>query len=66
MLVRYWPRMVRVDYDAASGLIDLRVLAFAPQDATRIAEEIFAESSAMINALSSIPRDAAVRYLRGA
>lgn len=61
-LVRYWPRMVRVDYDAASGLIDLRVLAFTPQDATRIAEEIFTESNAMINALSSIARDDAVRH----
>lgn len=63
-LMRYWPRMVRVDYDAASGLIDLRVLAFTPEDATRIAEEIFAESSAMINALSAIAREDAVRYAR--
>ncbi|SFA71885.1 capsular polysaccharide transport system permease protein [Poseidonocella pacifica] len=63
-LVMYWGRMVRVNYDTMSGLIEVRVLAFDPEDATRIADGIFAESSNMINELSAIAREDAVSYAR--
>lgn len=61
-LVRYWGRMVKIYYDSGTGLIELRVLAFRPEDATAIAEAIFNESSRMINELSAIARDDATRY----
>ncbi|SHH17056.1 capsular polysaccharide transport system permease protein [Cognatiyoonia sediminum] len=60
----YWQRMVRVSYDASSGLMELRVLAFNPEDATTLAQVIFEESSAMINDLSAIAREDATRYAR--
>ena len=61
-LTAYWRRMVRVSYDGASGLIELRVLAFAPDEAQAVAEAIYDESSVMINALSAIARADATRY----
>ena len=63
-LVRHWKRKVQIIYDTGSGLITLRVLAFDPDDATNIANEILAESTAMINDLSSDARRDATRYAR--
>lgn len=63
-LVDYWRRMTRVTYDAGTGLIELRVLAFDPQDAQAIATAIFEESTTLINGLSAIAREDATRYAR--
>ena len=61
-LVEYWPRMIRVYYDGSTGLIEVRTFAFAREEALRLAEIVFAESSEMINALSDIAREDATRY----
>ena len=61
-LVDYWGRMVKIFYDSATGLIEVRVTAFAAQDAQDIARIIFSESSLMINQLSAIARSDATRY----
>ena len=63
-LVTHWRRMVSVFNDSSSGLIDLNVQAFDPEDAQLIATAIYNESSAMINRLSAISRDDATRYAR--
>ena len=63
-LVDYWARMVRISYDSTSGLLEVRVLAFSPTDATAIATALFEESSDMINDLSTIAREDAIRYSR--
>lgn len=63
-LVDYWSRMVQTSYDSTSGLIEVRVLAFTPQEATRIAQSLFEASSSMINGLSTIAREDAIRYSR--
>ncbi len=63
-LTAYWQRMVRISYDAGSGLMELRVLAFSPEDAVRIAEAIEEESGRMINALSAQARSDATRFAR--
>lgn len=63
-LRRHWNRMVKVSYDSSSKLIEVRVLSFVPQDSQEIAGEIFSASSSMINALSSIAREDAIRYAR--
>jgi capsular polysaccharide transport system permease protein len=54
--------MVKIFYDRGSGLVEIRVLAFAPEDAKAVAEVIFQESSDMINQLSAIARADAMRY----
>lgn len=61
-LVDYWGGMVKVYND--SGLIDLQVEAFSPQDAQSIAAMIYDESSLMINRLSAIAQQDATRYAR--
>lgn len=63
-LLEYWNRMVKIYYDSGSGLIEIRVLAFDPDDAEAVAASIFRESSDMINELSAIAREDAVRYAR--
>lgn len=63
-LVDYWSRMVRTSYDSTSGLIEVRVLAFTPEDATTIAQALFDASSSMINSLSTIAREDAISYSR--
>lgn len=63
-LTKYWRKQVRVDYDSASKLITLKVMAFTPDDALEIAQAAFDESSRTINRLSDIARDDATRFSR--
>ena len=61
-LLWYWERVVRISFDEGSGLIDLEVLAFDPQMATRIAELIVDKSQNRINDLNTQARTDAMRY----
>lgn len=61
-LVSEWERKVRIYYD--SGMIDLRILAFDPQDAQNIASVILDEGGIVINELNAIAREDALRYSR--
>jgi len=63
-LVKYWNRMVDVYYDHKTGLIELRVLAFAPEDAHKIAQQIVQEGSDMINQLNATAQADATKYAR--
>lgn len=63
-MLDYWIRMVKVYNDSGTGLIDLEVRAFSAQDAKTIADLLYLESSAMINQLSAIAREDAIRYAR--
>lgn len=56
-LLWYWRRMVRISYDQNAGLIELRVLAFDPDTAQSIAQEIVDESQSMINGLNAAARN---------
>lgn len=58
----YWLRMVRLSYDAGTGIITVRVNAFDPDAAQIIATAIYDGSSRMINALSEEARADATRY----
>jgi len=53
-LVDYWARMVSVYNDTGTGLLDIEVQAFAPEDAQAIAQAIYEESQRLINELSDI------------
>lgn len=61
-LLDYWLRMVRILYDPGTGLIEVEVRSFDPQDSRAIAGELFARSSDMINQLSAIARADVTRY----
>lgn len=60
----YWQRMVRVEFNEATGLIRLEVKAFTPEEAQKIAKAVIEYSSQMINRLSDAARDDATRYAR--
>ena len=63
-LVAYWRRMVQISYNPGSGLLELHVFAFTPQDARNIAQKILDNSSDVINEISAIAREDAMRYAR--
>ena len=63
-LVDYWRGMVTIYYDAGTGLIQLRVKAFTPEDAQNIAQAVFDESWRLINEMTAIAREDATRYTR--
>lgn len=61
-LIDYWQRMVRVSFDQSTGLIEVQVLAFDPDMAQAIAQEVLSQSQIMINALNDTARADAMRY----
>lgn len=63
-LQKFWSRVVKVFYDSGSGLIEVRVTAFTPDDAKAVADAIYDESTVMINKLTAIARDDATSYAR--
>jgi capsular polysaccharide transport system permease protein len=63
-LLDYWERMLKVSYDSTTGLIELRVNAFTPEDAKAIADQVFERSTIMINRISAIAREDAIKFAR--
>ncbi|MEO1537186.1 MAG: sugar transporter [Pseudomonadota bacterium] len=61
-LCDYWDRMVRVTYDSTTELIEVRALAFTPQDAKAIASAIFEESVRLVEELSAIAQDDTIAF----
>lgn len=61
-LVDYWSDMVMVNYDSATRLIEIKVLAFMPEDAQTIAALIYKKSTAMINQLNEAALKDAVSF----
>lgn len=57
----HWRRMTNLSYDPGTGMIELRVLAFTPADATRIAAAAFDECAALVNDLTRAAREDATR-----
>jgi capsular polysaccharide transport system permease protein len=51
-LVRYWKGQIDPVYDAANGTVTVRVRAFDPGEALRLAEAIVAACEALVNELS--------------
>ena len=64
-LLWFWQRIVRISYDQSTGLMEVRVLAFDPETARRIAQEIVRDSQDMINALNNQAREDAMSYAQG-
>ncbi len=64
-LMDHWARQVKVTYDSTTRLIEIRVLAFDPQDAQAIATALFAKSTAMINRLNDAAQSDTLRLAAG-
>lgn len=63
-LLAHWERKVTIHYDNSTGMIDLRILAFEANDAQRIAQALYRACSEMINNLSAVAREDAIKYAR--
>lgn len=60
----YWRWMVRVTYDDTTGLIEVRALAFDPEDARAVATGIFEESARLVDELSAVAQEDTIRFAR--
>lgn len=63
-MTAYWKSMVRIYYDAGTGLMEVEVRAFEPLDAQNIAKALFSHSTSMINQLSSVAQSDTTRYAK--
>jgi capsular polysaccharide transport system permease protein len=61
-LTRYWDRMVDSYYESSTGTIIVRVSAFSPPDAYRIAAQLLANAEALVNRLSERARHDSVAF----
>lgn len=60
-LVEYWEGMVYAEYETFSGIVELEVKAFRPDDAKVLAERILLYSEKLVNEMSRRARADAVR-----
>ncbi len=63
--LNYWRDMVKVNFDLASGIINLEVKAFTPEDSQNLAAFIIGQSEKLINDLSLSARDEVVKVAAG-
>ncbi len=63
-LTSYWPRMVKVYNDSGTGIVNVEVQAFTPDDAHAIATRVYEESARLVNELSAVAREDTLRYSR--
>jgi len=61
-LVAYWKNQVDAFYDQADSTVVVRVRAFAPEDALRVAQAVVAASERLVNDLSQNMRRDALRH----
>ncbi|SEK94475.1 hypothetical protein [Pacificibacter marinus] len=61
-LLAFWNKMTKIGYDGGAGILEVEVRAFDADSAVILAEEMFAQSSAMINDLSTQARSDATSY----
>ncbi|WP_158272322.1 sugar transporter [Rhodovulum kholense] len=61
-MLDYWQRMVKVAVDPLTGVLTLQVRAFTPEDAEAIAQSILNQSGRMVDDLSRIARQDAIRF----
>ena len=61
-MVKYWNRRIDVFFDPTKNTITLRVQAFTPQDAERIASVIIESIRSLVNDLSAQSRRDAVQF----
>jgi capsular polysaccharide transport system permease protein len=55
-LVKYWRWKIITDVESPSGIITIRVSAFSPADAQRVANAVVSQSEQLINTMSSRAR----------
>ncbi len=57
----FWRDMININFDHASGIMQLQVKAFEPEQAQDIAKFVIEQSDALINSLSAAARDGVLK-----
>lgn len=60
----YWRQMVKINFDHSTGIMNLEVRAFTPEDSRRIADFIIRQSERLVNELSSTARNEVLKMSR--
>jgi capsular polysaccharide transport system permease protein len=63
--LEYWRKMIDINFDHASGIMQLQVKAFDPQQSQEIAKFVIQQSEALINDLSGSARDGVLKAAQG-
>ncbi len=58
----YWRRMVHPYFDLSSGVVTVKVRAFTPDDAARLARAVLDSTQALVNDMSRTARQNALAY----
>jgi len=57
----FWRSMIDINFDHASGIMQLQVKAFDPQQSQAIANFVIEQSDALVNNLSAVARDGVLK-----
>ena len=63
-LHKYWARKVTIHFDPGTGISEIQVRAFKPDDAKKIADEILILSEKLVNRLSDRAKKDAVEFAK--
>ncbi len=63
-VVEYWQGKVNVEFDSASGIVKLSVLAFEPEQAVVVIKSILKASEDLVNNLSEQSRQDSLKFAR--
>lgn len=63
-IVEYWQKKVNVEFDAASGIVNLTVLSFEPENAVIVINAILKASENLVNSLSEKSRQDSLKFAR--
>lgn len=63
--VGYWKRMVSANYDPMTGLAEVTVRAFSPEDALSIANTMVTLAEDLVNSVAKRPQMDSVRFAEG-
>jgi len=63
-IIEYWQEKVNVEFDASSGIIDLKVMAFEPEDTITVMNSILKASEKLVNNLSEKSRQDSLSFAR--
>jgi capsular polysaccharide transport system permease protein len=51
-LLQYWSKHIIASVDTVSGILTVKVIAFTPEDALRVSQDIIQQSEKLVNAIS--------------
>ena len=63
-LIEYWKDKVNIEFDNASGIATLSVMAFEPNDTLKIINAVLKESEDLVNSLSEKSRQDSLKFAR--